>query len=69
MNFELHQAICAANNSVGQLMSADFARTHHMADTEEAAISYARKLLMDALDALSSYQAKNSAEAKSKVAA
>ena len=55
MNFKLYQSMCAANYAVGQLMMVEFNGTHHMPQDES--IKTARKYLMDALDALSSYQA------------
>lgn len=68
MKFKLHKAVCDANNAVGSMMCADFARNHHLS-SEEDAIVLARKYLMDSLDALSAYQTEIDAETKAKVAA
>jgi hypothetical protein len=68
--FMLHTAMSQANNGVGGLLTVQFYEQHMPHSDLKNAIRQARIYLMDALDALSSYQAEIDArEAAKKVSA
>jgi hypothetical protein len=55
MNFKLHQAMISAHRAAEQILNTDFNAQHGM--DQLIPLKDARDKLMDALDALSAYQA------------
>jgi len=69
MNFKLHKAIQAANNGVGELLTTNFYEQHMPPADHMRAIRQSWIYLMDALDAISGYQAEIDAREAARIEA